>query len=363
MAKIISFFNHKGGVGKTTLVHNLAFALADKNQKVLLIDTDPQMNLTASMYGLSTSIEYTTDDDSKWSKNCNEYISFSEYLDSYLIEGKKSKKQKFRVDLGLKDKNPNGYIDLISGSINLANNEGDLYQIIKNDNTYTKNIAHRFEKAIRVNKTEYDFVLIDTSPSASSIITALSVMSSDYFITPVSPSFFSLQAVDNLTVVFQNWLKLLIPYEGNPSSPGLNLKVQFLGLVVQLAKRFRSSGGGKFPKATESWIEEVNTSVKRLQTSLAKKNMSIGLPEFRDIFPEHNPFVIEKCCDFTPELRGIAEKEGVPVICLTQDICRKHNKQVVINSGNGQYKKSFDSITESYENLSNGLIKLDGTEK
>lgn len=57
MGKIITFFNHKGGVSKTTLVHNLGFMLADKGCKVLLIDADPQMNLTAAIYGLSTSTE------------------------------------------------------------------------------------------------------------------------------------------------------------------------------------------------------------------------------------------------------------------------------------------------------------------
>jgi len=39
MGKIIVFYNHKGGVGKTTLVHNLSFALADAGKKVLAIDS------------------------------------------------------------------------------------------------------------------------------------------------------------------------------------------------------------------------------------------------------------------------------------------------------------------------------------
>lgn len=355
MAKIISFFNHKGGVGKTTSVHNLAFALADKKQRVLLIDADPQMNLTASMYGLSTSVEYSTDEDSKWSKNCSIYISLSEYLDIHL-KNESSDKEKFRVESILRD---GGYIDLISGSIDLANDEGDLYQIIKNNNIYTKDIAYKFEKAIRDNKKEYDFVLIDTSPSASSIINALSVMCSDYFITPVSPSFFSLQAVDNLSTVFQNWINLLSSYQTDRGSHGLSLNVQFLGLIVQLAKRFHGGGEKKFTSAAEAWIGEVNTSVKRLQAFLAKKSMSISAPEFQSIFREHVPFVIEKCCDFTPQLRSIAEKEGIPVIYLTQDVCRKHNKTVDINKEKGQYKKSFDSITKSYENISSGLIELD----
>src|SRR5687767_4938226 len=43
----IAVFNHKGGVGKTTLTVNLAAALAEKGKRVLLLDTDPQCNLTS----------------------------------------------------------------------------------------------------------------------------------------------------------------------------------------------------------------------------------------------------------------------------------------------------------------------------
>lgn len=52
MAILISMFNHKGGVSKTTTAFNIGWMLARKNKRVLLVDTDPQCNLTGMVLGL-----------------------------------------------------------------------------------------------------------------------------------------------------------------------------------------------------------------------------------------------------------------------------------------------------------------------
>ncbi len=353
MSKVITFFNHKGGVGKTTLVHNLAFSLADKGQKVLAIDADQQMNLTAAMYGLSTNIDYSYfDENSKWLQQTAKNISLLEYLNLEL-KNEPCNKQRFRAE----SKVSTGFVDLIAGDIGLSLLEADLYGVVKNKNTLTRDVPYKFSQSIKVNKKNYDVILIDTSPSASSIINALLVMSSDYFIAPVSPTFFSLQAIDNLSAIFQSWLELLGDYVTTAGFKGLDINVKFLGVIIQLAKRY-NGGGQQFASHAEKWIEEVNQSAKKFQEYASRKYFAITTEEFSKIFNDSAPFIIEKCCDFTAKLRHIAEKEGVPVIHLTQDICNKHDKKVKLTAKDGQYKMSFDSLMASYNYISNSLIKL-----
>ncbi|NJK95887.1 MAG: AAA family ATPase [Bacteroidales bacterium] len=74
--KIYSIINHKGGVAKTTSVQNIAAGLAEKKQRVLMIDLDPQANLTKG-FGI-------------FKAEINIYHSFSENVDLPIIEIKKN---------------------------------------------------------------------------------------------------------------------------------------------------------------------------------------------------------------------------------------------------------------------------------
>ena len=78
MGKIITVFSHKGGVGKTTLVHNIGYILANRGKKVLLMDADPQMNLTAAVAGF-TNPEGETENNA-WLSFLNDYPNLSNFL-------------------------------------------------------------------------------------------------------------------------------------------------------------------------------------------------------------------------------------------------------------------------------------------
>jgi cellulose biosynthesis protein BcsQ len=70
MHKTIALFNHKGGVSKTTTTFNLGWMLAEKGQRVVIIDTDPQCNLS----GLVLDYDYSKDFDAFYTQHPNANI-------------------------------------------------------------------------------------------------------------------------------------------------------------------------------------------------------------------------------------------------------------------------------------------------
>ncbi len=367
MWKIIAFFNHKGWVGKTTLVHNLAFALSDEGKRILLIDTDPQMNLTAAMYGLCTSVDYSTNDKSIWMQNITRYQSLTGYFNQILWREEwesNGGNERFRSD-----KTKAGCIDMISGKIQISEYEAEFYALIASNLTVNtaRSQIDAINTKIRKELDNYDFILIDTSPSSTSILNAIFIYMSDYMIAPVTPNFFSLQAIDNLTEVFANWsVRLQNVLKSSASPRWLDKRVKFLWIVIQMAKRFQ--GGGRrnmngFSQSTERWADDLNESVKRFYQSAVDRGNSVTTSEFSEIFPNREPFTIEKCCDFTPKLKSVSELSGVPVIHITEDMCKTYAKKEktkisIVSPAEGQYKMSFDAINDQYRRIAHNLINL-----
>lgn len=381
MSVVISFFNHKGGVGKTTTVHNLSAALADKGKKVLVIDADPQMNLTASVYGipldsyydnignnndndaidlfseetdaLANEIEYIHSQESTWHSFQSKYLSFYDYLASYLYD-QETDKPIFRKT---SSNDSNGYVDLISGSIHINKLEAEIYRAVTNQLPGDFRTINQFQNLLDSLKSKYDFILIDTQPSASSIVMGLLVMMSDYFISPVIPSFYSLQAIDNLSDIIQNWISLLAPFKKTSNTNGIVIKSKFLGIIVQQAKRYKD-----YSQATVSWAALLNERLENYRDYALDIGRIVTPTEFTRIFADKKPYVIEMCYDFTANLRSIAEKSGVPVIHLTQDLCNKYKERgkqsADITNPDAQYYKSFHATYESYDRLSESLIVL-----
>lgn len=156
---IISIVNHKGGVLKTTTTVNLSAALAKLGKRVLVCDLDPQQNLTASLVGLSPY-----DDTART------------LFDAFMDEGGFDDLIRETPTKGL-DIVPSAE-DFFAAELSLAPKEAREFAL-----------KTCFQKTKRL--SEYDFVLIDNSPSVS-LVTVNSLVASDYFLVPVSAEYLPL---------------------------------------------------------------------------------------------------------------------------------------------------------------------------
>ena len=160
--KIISVVNQKGGVGKTTTAVNLSTALAAINKKVLLIDLDPQGNLST---GLGIKSE---------NRKINVYD---------LIMEEKISIEKASV----KTKIP--YLDIVPSGINLSGIEFEL----SDDENRNKKLYNKINSI----KREYNFIIIDCPPSLG-ILTINSLVASELLLVPLQCEFYALEGLAQL---------------------------------------------------------------------------------------------------------------------------------------------------------------------
>jgi chromosome partitioning protein len=158
MGRVISFANQKGGVAKTTTTLNLGVALAEQDLKVLLVDLDPQGNLTMSQGLNPDTIERSMFDVLVHRLPIQEVIHHTE-------------------------------VDLAVSSIDLAGAELALSSMIGRERA--------LEKAIVPVKDGYDYVLIDTPPSLG-LLTINALVASNGVIVPVQCEYLSLRGLVQL---------------------------------------------------------------------------------------------------------------------------------------------------------------------
>ena len=157
MAKIISIANQKGGVGKTTTAVNLSAALAVLEKKVLLVDCDPQANATSGLGVDPDALEKSVYD---------------------CILG-----QVPVTDVIMETDTPN--LDLLPTRIDLVGAEVELIN--------EKGREQFLGRALAGVKSNYDFIIIDCSPSLGLITTA-----SDSVIIPIQSEYFALEGLGKL---------------------------------------------------------------------------------------------------------------------------------------------------------------------
>lgn len=289
--KSIAVFNNKGGVGKTTLLCNIVTCLKDHNQRVLVIDADPQCNSTIYLF-TQEQIERMYSDRSKKTiydlvSPIMKNISNHEYT-TLPVEHSEG----FDVDVIIGDTKLALAEDLFSNewiNLNTSFKERSL-----NSTFFLKRIFNGLEN-------QYDYVFFDMGPSLGSL-NRMILLNCDYFIIPMSSDIFSIKAIDNIGISLRKWKKYIdrVLSETKEDNDGADFSIDgnalsvnpvFLGYVSQQYNTKTTSGIKQPVKAYDRLIQKMPEKIEEClkefyDNNIGNESLCIGsIPTMNSLIP------------------------------------------------------------------------------
>jgi cellulose biosynthesis protein BcsQ len=309
MAIQISLFNHKGGVSKTTTAFNLGWMLAAKGKRVLLADCDPQCNLTGMVLGFTGNDDFSAIYASGGVKNIRDGLAPA-------FESRPAPIQAVTCEAIAGQPN----MHLIPGHIGLAEYEVTLgiAQELSGSLVTLQNLPGSIHHLFHLTAQQYksDIIIVDMSPSLGPINQNL-LMTSDYFLVPMAPDYFSVMATDSLASVLPKWRSWAKQAQNlsvlqKATYPFPIIQPQFLGTVIQ---KYRIREGTTPSAAFQKWIDEIEAGVKqKLIPALAGCDMLMPPQAYASIGLEDGKPLLQMS-DFNG-LIALSQKHKVPVFAL-----------------------------------------------
>lgn len=345
----IIFFNHKGGVSKTTTSYNLGWMIAQLNKRVLLVDADPQCNLTNLLLGDEFDDYYQNPQ--TMSQNIMDGVKVA-------FEGKPTPIT--AVDCFSPPQNPNLF--LLAGHPNLSEYDTSLSFAQNSNNAIAtlQNLPGAFNYLINtiIDRYNIEYVFIDLNPGLSAINQNLFI-TSDAFIIPANPDPFSMMALKFLALKLPNWvdwLDRMRPLFANASYPLSDGRPRFLGEIIQ---RFNIRKGKPTMQAAVP-IEEIKKIITEIFIpSITSHDMLFSESDYQSAgIPDD--FCLGEIRDF----QGMIHKSyfiGKPVFDLTDEEIRMpvgDNGSPTVGTLLENYKKMRDDFKNDFERMANQIISL-----
>lgn len=332
--KVISLFNHKGGVCKTTTTYHLGWMLTQKGRRVLLVDADSQCNLTLSVIGEDNYETFFEANPTNNIKNC---LDSAFYSKPELIQPAEC--------IQVKD-NPNLF--LLPGSFDITEFEVQLsvsFQLTGSFSTMM-NLPGSFYYLLQktAEKHNIDYIIVDLNPSLSAINQDL-IISSDAFVLPASPDYFSEMAIKSISRILPNWEKWAEQARimfANSTYPLPLTRPMFLGYTVN-DYTIRNGVPAQAFREIISKIDSTVTSV--LIPSLSAVNLLFDSTKY-----EGN-YCLAQISNFQT-LQAKYQKYGVPVYTLTDQQLESTGKVLE------DQKQRRDNFNQVYSDFAEKVIRM-----
>ncbi|RAV34494.1 ParA family protein [Corynebacterium heidelbergense] len=331
--KIIAFFNNKGGVSKTTTCLSVGWKLAQSGKRVLLVDLDPQCNLTGSILD--------PEDEALLAEDYQGFAA-SNIHDALRPAMKGIGKKITAPDCVEVTQREN--LKLLPGNVKMAEVETQLATAMNMGNVMPamQNVPGSFGELYNLlgEHNDLDFILLDMSPSLGSI-NQVNLLLADYFIVPMMPDIFSVMATESLARILPQWaswskkveiLELFkdddIVYEFSPSIP------KFLGTIVQKY----NVKNGRATRGFQIYMDNLQTAVDE---TLVPALQDSGFMLKEDIYNRYNlKYTLAEIKDFN-SLIAAAQNVGRPVFSLTEEDLYTQGS---VAEAQIQNIKAFDSV-------------------
>jgi chromosome partitioning protein len=308
MSKRIVFFNHKGGVSKTTSVYNLGWMLS-KNYRILVVDADPQCNLSSLILGENFE-KYYMDEDTK-EQNIKDGVKAA-------FEGKPVPIKE--ISCYSPERAPSLF--LLAGHANLSEYESSLTFALTTSRSLAtlQNLPGAFAELLRLTEEKYniDFTLIDLNPSLSAINQNFFIIS-DGFIVPTNPDPFSIMALNTLKNIIPKWFEwktssleafMEAAYPIPESTP------YFLGTIIQRFNIRRGKAAAPYRNNIDE-IKEITRN--QLVPALDSALMMLPAEKYENAnIRNENGFCLQEISDFQSLLPKSYEA-GVPIFELRDE--------------------------------------------
>ena len=314
----ITIYNHKGGVGKTTLAVNIAFALSSLGKSVLLVDSDPQCNLTS--YLLSDDVVDELLDHSNRKNGQTIWSAVKPVIDN-------------TRSVRLVKLTEIGDVALLPGDIRLSEFDeflgdawADGFKRRIGALRATSSISYLISKLD--SQRNFDFVFYDTGPNIGPLNRVL-LLDSDFFIVPVACDLFSTRALATLGQTVKKWIidAETIDAIAPDGAMVLNGRPEFLGYIPQRFKVY----GQAMTKEADSYHKTIKSRVhKDISSVLRKIDRKLAPP--RSVDP-----VVGKVQDLASIVQA-AQRQGVPIWNCSAPSGRARLKKIA--------EKSFFQIAE-----------------
>ncbi|MEK7557599.1 MAG: AAA family ATPase [Patescibacteria group bacterium] len=329
-SKKLIFVNNKGGVGKTTLAFNCAVLFAKQGYKTVLIDLDPQCNLSR----LAIGEEY-------YAKNLFSETEKTIYdVLRGVIEGGSD------INLAVKflPVKANQNLFLLKGDINLSIYEGLLSTAYGQAASgqplgyFQTSAIDRFlrEKGL---SEQIDIFVIDTSPSLG-LLNQMILLGADYFVVPMMPDAFSVQGIENLGIMYEKWK---IQWRNSAKALSGNTETKFVlqgdplfvGYIINSYNVY-----GKQPIIDHrAWMEKIP---ERVRIYLSEKHCRNGLVQES----WKNPLNI------------IQDYGRIPAKCQELGSAIFDLNPTLIADNQLGSKENIEKSKEEFINLSNNILKI-----